>query len=68
MPVEETAADEDDLPDVEYVDYENEAQLEHVMNLVTKDLSEPYSSKSYYSLMYVSKVYMFRSYAWGNLI
>jgi hypothetical protein len=41
--------DSDDLlaaaaEDIEFVNYENEAQLEHVMNLVTKDLSEPYSS------------------------
>jgi hypothetical protein len=30
---------------VEFKDYEDESQLEHVMKLVTKDLSEPYSSE-----------------------
>ena len=31
--------------DIEFVDYEDETQLEHVMKLVIQDLSEPYSSK-----------------------
>jgi hypothetical protein len=30
---------------IEFVDYANESQLEHVMDLVSRDLSEPYSSK-----------------------
>ena len=32
------------LDDIEFVDYVDESQLEHVMKLVLQDLSEPYSS------------------------
>lgn len=31
--------------EIEFRDYMNESQLDHVMQLVTQDLSEPYSSK-----------------------
>ena len=37
-----------DLPTiegVEFINYENEEQLQHVMSMVSKDLSEPYSSE-----------------------
>ena len=40
VPMESTDADL-----IEFSDYKNEAQLEHVMKLVLQDLSEPYSSK-----------------------
>jgi hypothetical protein len=30
---------------IRFVDYKDESQLEHVMALVGKDLSEPYSSE-----------------------
>ena len=30
---------------IEFQDYKDESQLEHVMKLVLQDLSEPYSSK-----------------------
>jgi hypothetical protein len=48
--------DNDDYTTIEgirFVDYVDESQLHHVMNLVGRDLSEPYSGKnvvSYYSL------------------
>lgn len=35
----------DTNPNIEFVDYKDESQLEDVMNLVIQDLSEPYSSK-----------------------
>ena len=31
---------------IRFVDYRNESQLDHVMSLVGRDLSEPYSSES----------------------
>lgn len=31
---------------IRFVDYVDESQLDHVMSLVGRDLSEPYSSKS----------------------
>lgn len=34
-----------EIPGIRFVDYKNESQLEHVMSLVGRDLSEPYSSK-----------------------
>ena len=34
-----------DSSNIEFVNYEDESQLEAVMNLVLQDLSEPYSSK-----------------------
>ena len=33
------------IPGIRFVDYQDEAQLHHVMSLVGRDLSEPYSSK-----------------------
>ena len=33
------------IPGIRFVDYPDESQLEAVMNLVGRDLSEPYSSK-----------------------
>ena len=35
----------DEIPGIRFVDYPDESQLEAVMNLVGRDLSEPYSSK-----------------------
>lgn len=35
----------DAIPGIRFVDYPDESQLEAVMNLVGRDLSEPYSSK-----------------------
>ena len=38
--------DSGDSPnEIEYIDYKDESQLDDVMQLVTQDLSEPYSSK-----------------------
>ena len=34
----------DDIPGIRFVDYPDESQLDSVMNLVGRDLSEPYSS------------------------
>lgn len=35
-----------EIPGIRFVDYKDESQLDHVMNLVASDLSEPYSSTS----------------------
>jgi hypothetical protein len=35
----------DNVPGIRFVDYPDESQLDAVMNLVGRDLSEPYSSK-----------------------
>ena len=34
----------EEIPGIRFVDYPDESQLEAVMNLVGRDLSEPYSS------------------------
>jgi hypothetical protein len=34
----------DEIEGIRFVDYVNESQLDHVMSLVGRDLSEPYSS------------------------
>jgi hypothetical protein len=36
-----------EIPGIHFVDYVDESQLDYVMSLVGRDLSEPYSSKSY---------------------
>lgn len=41
--------EEGEIEGIEFVDYADESQLEHVMDLVSRDLSEPYSSKYLYS-------------------
>jgi hypothetical protein len=38
-----SSADEE-IAGIRFVDYVDESQLEHVMSLVGRDLSEPYSS------------------------
>jgi hypothetical protein len=35
---------DEDIAGIRFVDYVDESQLEHVMSLVGRDLSEPYSS------------------------
>jgi hypothetical protein len=50
----QVADDEDgksDIPGIHFVDYKDESQLDHVMELVGRDLSEPYSSASLYQLL-----------------
>lgn len=37
---------DEEIEGIRFVDYMNEMQLEHVMSLVGRDLSEPYSSAS----------------------
>ena len=37
--------DNESIDGIEFVDYMDESQLENVMELVGRDLSEPYSSK-----------------------
>ena len=37
--------EEEEIDGIEFVDYNDESQLEYVMDLVGRDLSEPYSSK-----------------------
>jgi hypothetical protein len=39
------------IPGIRFMDYENEKQLEAVMSLVGRDLSEPYSSMYVYILV-----------------
>jgi hypothetical protein len=38
-------SDDDAIPGIRFVDYVDESQLDQVMSLVGRDLSEPYSSK-----------------------
>lgn len=45
--VVETRAGETRTTAIEYVGYENELQMEAIMALITKDLSEPYSVYTY---------------------
>lgn len=35
---------ESEIPGIQFVDYKDESQIEQVMELVGRDLSEPYSS------------------------
>jgi hypothetical protein len=39
------ANDDEVIPGIRFVDYVDESQLDQVMSLVGRDLSEPYSSK-----------------------
>jgi hypothetical protein len=62
------AADDDDCTAIEgirFVDYVDESQLHHVMNLVGRDLSEPYSGKNWCHIFIwchaVSNTYMHSS-------
>jgi hypothetical protein len=41
-----------DFGSIEFKDYKDESQLEHVMKLVTTDLSEPYSSTILQSVVF----------------
>jgi hypothetical protein len=41
-----TDDDDECIEGIRFVDYVDESQLHHVMNLVGRDLSEPYSSKN----------------------
>lgn len=43
----ETKAEETCTTTIEYVGYDNEGQMESIMALITKDLSEPYSVYTY---------------------
>lgn len=38
--------EDEEIEGIEFVDYQDESQLESVMELVGRDLSEPYSSES----------------------
>ena len=40
----ESKCDDGDIEGIVFVDYKDESQLESVMSLVGRDLSEPYSS------------------------
>jgi hypothetical protein len=37
--------DNEEIEGIRFVDYRDESQLEHVMSLVGRDLSEPYSGE-----------------------
>ena len=39
--------DDEQIDGINFVDYVDESQLEHVMSLVSADLSEPYSIVTY---------------------
>lgn len=39
------------IPGIRFVEYPNESQLDAVMNLVGRDLSEPYSSELFSDLL-----------------
>jgi hypothetical protein len=50
---------DDEIEGIEFVNYEDESQLESVMELVGRDLSEPYSSEyTYYILQYCDVRYV----------
>jgi len=44
-PATENDDSTDSIQGIRLVDYQDESQLEHVMSLVGRDLSEPYSSR-----------------------
>jgi len=52
---------------IRFVDYMNEAQLEHVMALVGRDLSEPYSS-AYTVLQFADLSCLFSSANWCHIL
>jgi hypothetical protein len=45
-PIVDSNDDDEVIPGIRFVDYVDESQLDQVMSLVGRDLSEPYSSKS----------------------
>jgi hypothetical protein len=45
LPMEVDSSDDEAIPGIRFVDYVDESQLDQVMSLVGRDLSEPYSSK-----------------------
>jgi hypothetical protein len=45
LPPEVDSSDDESIPGIRFVDYVDESQLDQVMSLVGRDLSEPYSSK-----------------------
>jgi len=42
---------DEEIAGIRFVDYKDESQLEHVMSLVGRDLSEPYSSEFFLLLL-----------------
>jgi hypothetical protein len=44
-PIVDSNDDDEVIPGIRFVDYVDESQLDQVMSLVGRDLSEPYSSK-----------------------
>ena len=53
-PLPLTSAVLESIPGIRFVDYRDESQLDYVMNLVGRDLSEPYSSEymKVYDILY----------------
>jgi len=47
VPADNLAVDSEDSNGIRYVVYESESQMEAIMQLITKDLSEPYSIYTY---------------------
>jgi hypothetical protein len=45
LPPEADSSDDEVISGIRFVDYVDESQLDQVMSLVGRDLSEPYSSK-----------------------
>lgn len=41
------------ISDMKFTNYKDESQLDYVMTLVGRDLSEPYSSEFYVSIIYL---------------
>ena len=48
--------DDEQIPGIKFVNYHDESQLESVMKLVGKDLSEPYSGMFCLCFVYVSNI------------
>jgi hypothetical protein len=53
--------DDERIPGIKFVNYRDESQLESVMRLVGKDLSEPYSGMSIYTFINLSFLFMIMS-------
>lgn len=45
LPEQIFSGEDDEIEGIRFVDYTDESQLERVMSLVGRDLSEPYSSE-----------------------
>jgi hypothetical protein len=62
LPPSVDSNDDEVIPGIRFVDYVDESQLDQVMSLVGRDLSEPYSSK------YLLKFLLLLVSGWSRLL